>query len=85
MSITVQIGSLVSDGRLHLIEPLDVSLEIKRTMVVSDEIQSLLDGPWSTLSLERRANRLRADLETFVIGQIVPVSMTPHQHKTAYL
>ena len=85
MSITDQISSLVSEGRLHLIEPLDISLEVKRTIVVSDEIQELIDGPWSTRSLGRRANRLRADLESFVIGQVVPISMTPYQHKSAYM
>lgn len=85
MSIAAHISSLVSDGRLHLIEPLDASLEVKRTMVVSDEVQELMAGPWSTLSLERRANRLRADLESFVMGQVVPVSMTPYQHKAAYM
>ena len=85
MSIADRVTSLVSDGRLHLVEPLDASLEVKRVMVVSDDIQNMLDGPWSTSGLERRAGRLRADLEMFVRGQFLTVSMTPYQHKTAYM
>ena len=54
-------------------------------MVVSDEVQELLDGPWSTGGLARRANRLRADLEMFVRGQVLGISMTPYRHKSAYM
>ena len=39
MSIVDQVGSLVGVGRLHHIEPLDASLEVKRVMVVSNEIK----------------------------------------------
>lgn len=85
MSITVQVQSLVNAKRLHYVEPLDASLEVKRVMVVSDEVQKLLDGPWSTGSLARRANRLRADLEMFVRGQVLGISMTPYKHKSAYM
>lgn len=54
-------------------------------MVVSSEIRELLEGPWSNDTIQRRAYRLRADLEAFVIGQIISVSMTPYQHGTAYM
>ena len=85
MSISAQINALVTEGRLHHIEPLDPSLAIERVMVVTDDIRALLEGPWSSDSLERRAYRLRADLEHFVRGQTIALSMTPHQHKTAYM
>ena len=54
-------------------------------MVVSSKIQALLDGPWSCDWLERRAGGLRADLEMFVRGQVLSVSMTPYKHKKAYM
>lgn len=83
MSIADQIQALVSGGRLHYIEPVDSSLEVKRVMVVSNDVQTLLDGPWSSDWLERRAGSLRADLEMFVRGQVLSVSMTPYKHKKA--
>lgn len=85
MSISAQVQALVRAKRLHYVEPRDASLEVRRVMVVSDEVQKLLDRPWSTDGLARRANRLRADLEMFVRGQVVAVSMTPYRHKTAYM
>ena len=54
-------------------------------MVVTEDIQHLIDGPWKSQTLERRANRLRADLEMFVEGKHLTVSMTPYEHKTAYM
>ena len=59
MSIPDRIESLVNSGRLHLISPTDPGREIKRTMAVSGEVQKLLDGPWESVWLERRANALR--------------------------
>lgn len=85
MSIVSRVRSLVGEGRLFQIEPLDSSLEVRRVMVVSGEIQELLNGPWSNDALQRRANRLRADLEAFVIGQIISVSMTPYKAGKAYM
>ena len=85
MSIADQIQALVRGGRLHHIEPVDPSLEVKRVMVVSNDIQTLLDGPWSSDWLERRAGSLRADLEMFVRGQVLSVSVTPYKHVRAYM
>lgn len=54
-------------------------------MVVSDEVRQLIDGPWPSDAMERRAYRLRADLESFVRGQVVALSLTPYAHKSAYM
>jgi hypothetical protein len=42
---------------------------VVRTMLLSPELDSLLLGPWETPTIERRCNRLRADLEVFVKGK----------------
>ena len=85
MSIVDHVQAQVREERLFHIEPLDPSLAVKRVMVVSDEIRKLIDGPWSDTSLERRAYRLRADLEAFVKGDNLGISMTPYHHKAAYM
>lgn len=85
MSIINRIEELVRDGRLSHIEPLDHSLAVERNMVVSVEIRELIEGPWTSDTLERRAYRLRADLEAFAVGHVLGISMTPYQHKAAYM
>ena len=85
MSIADHVQAQVCEGCLFHIEPLDPSSALKRVMVVSDEIWRLIDGPWSNKFLERRGNRLRADLEAFVKGDNLSISMTPYEHRVAYM
>jgi len=85
MSIHGAINGHIAAGTLHQIKPVVGSDPIDRTIIVANDIHSLLVGPWENETMERRANRLRADLETFVTGQIISVSMTPFEHKTAYM
>jgi hypothetical protein len=56
---------------------------VVRTMLLSPELDSLLLGPWVTPTIERRCNRLRADLEVFVKGEEVQVCLEPYVHDTA--
>ena len=44
-------------------------------MVVSPDVWQLLTGPWSDRSTERRGNKLRADLEAFVKGDFITLSL----------
>ncbi|MCY4394914.1 MAG: hypothetical protein OXC10_07255 [Rhodospirillaceae bacterium] len=85
MSIINRIEDLVRDGRLSHIEPLDHSLAVKRNLLVSVGIRELIEGPWQSKTVERRAYRLRADLEAFAVGHVLGVSMTPYQHNNAYM
>jgi len=75
MSIINRIEDLVRDGRLSHIEPLDHSLAVKRNLLVSVGIRELIEGPWQSKTVERRAYRLRADLEAFAVGHVLGVSM----------
>jgi len=75
----------VAEERLFILRPWLESDPVVRTMVVSEEIKDLIEGPWEDISWEERCNKLRADLEEFVKGSVLAVSLTPHRHKTAYM
>lgn len=85
MSIEPEIAKAVAAGKLFNIEPVIPGDPAVRTMVVSADINQLLEGPWESETLERRGNRLRANLEAFVKGDIIPVSLTPYEHRNAYM
>ena len=81
MSIHDEITAHIAAKRLYPILPVIPGDPVERTLVVTKKINTLIEGPWPNVSMERRANRLRADLETFVMGRKVAVSMTPFKHK----
>ena len=85
MSIRTTINGHISAGRLYQVQSVILGDPVERTLVISDEINQLIEGPWDSSTIERRANRLRADLEAFVKGDVIPVSLTPYAHKTAYM
>ena len=74
-----------SAPELYVLRPVVPGDEIVRTMLISREINSLLEGPWSDVALERRAGRLRADLEAFVKGEQIGICLTPYKARTAYM
>lgn len=53
---------------------------VKRTMLLHPDLAALLGNLQDT-----RLQRLRGDLEMFIKGEELAVSMTPHEHKTAYM
>jgi hypothetical protein len=78
MSIESWINELVDVRReLHPIQPGFDSDPVARTMLVSPEVWRLIEGPWPDAACERRCSALRADLENFVVGQEITVSVTP--------
>ncbi len=85
MSILELIRQRVGEGRLHDVRPILDSDESLRTLVVSSEIHTLLEGPWINDDAARRCYALRADLEAFVKGDVIGMCLTPHEHKTAYM
>lgn len=84
MSIHNEIDRLIGKGELFSID-LFLGDPVARMMVVSTEVQELLDGPWESVTMERRCGRLEADLQAFVKGDFIPISLTPYEHKTAYM
>jgi hypothetical protein len=70
--------------RLHRLKRSLESDPESRTMFLSEELQSLLEGPWISRELRLRAGRLRADLEEFIKGAELTACLEPFQAKTAY-
>lgn len=86
MSIQDQIKAHVNREDLYLLSPSMPGSRIIRHMYASPEIKVLLDGPWDALESEVRCSQLRADLEVFVTGGIIPVAKNPFKEgRTAYL
>jgi hypothetical protein len=87
MSIHDEINARVGEAppRLfRLIRSLESDPE-SRTMFMSKEIQSLLDGPWISPDLQYRAGRLKGDLEEFIKGSTLTLCFEPFAAKTAYM
>lgn len=55
-------------------------------MLLSRELQSLLDGPWVNPRWKSRFSaQLRADLEAFVQGQFLSLSLVPFGARNEYM
>lgn len=78
MSISGWIARLIKEDRLFLLEPVFGSVAAKRSLLVSSEIQRLINGPWPTKRWEERGARLRADLESFASDGEISVCTDPH-------
>lgn len=79
MSISVEIAQLVKQGRLYLHQPLmppDAGA-IPRYIYINKEFHSILFGPWESEEWELRCGYLRADLDRFVQGGLIPVAESP--------
>jgi hypothetical protein len=85
MSIEALIEGHLAAGRLHRLSPVLDSDPIVRKMIISPKINGLIEGPWESEEMRDRCNALRANLEAFVKGDNITLSLTPHEHKTAYM
>ncbi len=84
MSILDEINKRVADGSLSILGPAQGD-PFKRTLALTPGLVGLLTGPWPDLIIERRCGKLRADLEYFVKGEPIAMSLTPYEHKTAFM
>lgn len=87
MSIRDEINGRVGEvpPRLYRLERSLKSDPESRSMFLSEELNTLLNGPWSHEQLRYRAGRLRADLEEFIKGAQIAVCMKPFAAKSAYM
>jgi|SRR5580704_16505839 hypothetical protein len=87
MSIRDEINARAGENppRLHRLKRSLESDPESRTMFLSEELHSLLEGPWASRELTLRAGRLRADLEEFIKGAELAACLEPFQAKTAYI
>lgn len=85
MSIDALISDLVRAGQLHAIEPTMPGDPLRREMLVSAEVRGHLDGPWPASAWRTRCSRLRANLESFVLGDVISACTVPFSAGKAYL
>src|SRR5258705_8031712 len=85
MSIWDEFKSRIEEDRLSLLMPTLASDPVMRTLIISNEIRSLIDGPWQDKRWERRCNRLRATLEAFIRGDVISLCLKGYEAKTAYM
>ena len=83
MSTVRSIADAVSASRLHVFVPEFDSDELVRSILLHPQLEAQLSeqaGEWG-----RRVGRLQGDLESFVRGQHIALSMTPFEHKSAFM
>ena len=87
MSIVDLIEARVTEGELIRLTPVLKGDPVKRLIYVTTDIYEYLDGAWGDEADERRAGRLRGDLERFIKGEVVSLAFAmPYNHpKTTYL
>lgn len=54
-------------------------------MFVSEQVNALVVGPWVDQKWANRCMRLLGNLEEFLKGDLLAVSLTPYEHETAYM
>lgn len=86
MSIRDEIASRCKEGRLVPLVPALLGLLSVRTILASPGLHAMVMGPWSNKETEHRANRLRADFDMFIAGQVISVAQDPYKKKkNAYM
>lgn len=81
MSIADAIRDAVHFRRLVVLEPEFASDTVSRTMLLHPEIANDLARAHSI----PRMGRLKADLESFILGHEITLCMEPRKHRSAYM
>jgi hypothetical protein len=77
MSMRDEINARIAEKRLFRLEPLNVKDLRKRTVLMSEEINQMVSGPWPDGPMGIRCGFLRADLENVVTGDFITVCWEP--------
>jgi hypothetical protein len=85
MSIRPEYLDHVRQGRLYRLGFLVPGRPEKRTVLMSQEINDLVSGPWSGDLMGDRCGRLRANLESILAGDPLNVCWEPHEGKPYHL
>ena len=85
MSIRGEIQSRIWEGELFKVERQVLSDPAPRAVVVSAEINGLIQGPWRDEKQEEAWGRLRADMESFITGAPISIAKNPRKAKSAFL
>src|SRR5579871_3825968 len=79
MSIRTEYIEHVRQERLFRLGFLVPGRPEKRTVLMSQEINDLVSGPWSSDLMEDRCTRLRANLESILAGDRLNVCWEPRK------
>lgn len=71
--------------RLYEFEMALPSDPVRRGFYFSEDVRTLLDGPWTSPACESRVGRLEADLEAFVKGEEVTLCLEPYAAGDAFM
>ena len=79
MSIRSEINRLICAGKLFRLEPRNRKDPRRRTVLMSEEIHELAEGPWPEGDMGDRCAFLRNDLEAFVTQEFITVCWEPYE------
>lgn len=79
MSIREECIAQVRSGALFRLGFLVPGRPEKRTVLMSQEINNLVSGPWDNNLMEDRCSRLRANLESILAGALLNVCWEPYE------
>ncbi len=79
MSIREEINARINEKRLFLLKPLNKKDNQKRTVLMSQEINQLIVGPWPDGPQGTRCARLRGDLENLITAENITVCWDPRK------
>src|SRR5262245_14864262 len=85
MSIRRVIRERIADGQLFELSQSLPSDPHERRMFLSEEVAALVMGPWVDQKWANRCMRLRGNLEEFLKGEELAVSLRPYEHGVAYM
>jgi hypothetical protein len=77
MSIRDEINARIEEGRLFCLKPLNSKDQKRRTVLMSQEINAIVCGPWPDGPMGARCARLRGDLENFITAEFITVCLKP--------
>jgi len=83
MSIRDKIISRIRENRLFRLRPIFEGDAEERTVLMSQEINEMVSGPWPNGPMGIRCGLLRADLESFVHGDRITVNWDPFKARDA--
>jgi hypothetical protein len=85
MSILNDIRYWELQGRLALMHPALSSIPITRKIYASTDVSDCVLGRISDSTMRNRGSKLRADLDLFIGGGLITVSLTPHKAGAALM
>jgi hypothetical protein len=77
MSIRDEINARIEEGRLFRLKPINAKDGQRRTVLLSEEVNGIVSGPWPDGPTGCRCGRLRADLENLITAEFITVCWDP--------